>query len=171
MIEIVGLAARTGVWYPMWDHYGPYEERVAPGAFEDLDGPMVLRFDHTGLPLASMGPGRANTLTVWQDEEGLWYRAYIDDSPAGNNLLRAVQRRDAIESSFYGRMVEWEWDKDMAKLTLTRVSMARGDVAPVTYGANPYTSVEIPGNGTPTARTSGRRMLARMVVSPKEVTL
>jgi hypothetical protein len=54
---------------------GPFQERIAPGAFSDvLDNDVRLLINHDGVPLARTTNG---TLELKQDDTGLHYRAAL----------------------------------------------------------------------------------------------
>jgi len=99
----------------------PFIETIAPGAFRKtlMETPDVrLLINHSGLPLARTKNG---TLTLTEDDRGLYMDATIADTSEGRDL--------------------YKFD-DRSQRTLTEVSLADGDVSVVTYPAYPTTSVE-----------------------------
>ena len=135
-----GLASATGVEYRIHDYLGAYREVVRAGAFRATlaESPIVvLNINHAGLPLAST---RATppTLRLWEDDEGLQVEARLlsgFDEP--DRIAAGIARGDVSEMSFAFRTVSDVWDGDLR--TLQTVSLHRGDVSIVTYGANAHT--------------------------------
>lgn len=120
----------------------PFKESIAPGAFRKTlsETPDVrLLINHEGLPLARTKNG---TLTLREDERGLFMDAEIADTQEGRDLYTLVQRGDLDQMSFAFRVVRQKWSEDRSTRVLTEVSLADGDVSVVTYPAYPTTSVE-----------------------------
>jgi len=120
----------------------PFKETIAPGAFRKTlsETPDVrLLINHEGLPLARTKNG---TLTLTEDERGLFMDAVIADTNEGRDLYKLVERGDVDQMSFAFRVIRQKWNDDRSVRTLTEVSLADGDVSVVTYPAYPTTSVE-----------------------------
>jgi HK97 family phage prohead protease len=120
----------------------PFKENIAPGAFRKTlsETPDVrLLINHEGLPLARTKNG---TLTLTEDERGLYMDAIIADTTEGRDLYKLVERGDVDQMSFAFRVIRQKWNDDRSERTLTEVSLADGDVSVVTYPAYPTTSVE-----------------------------
>ena len=120
----------------------PFVERIAPGAFRKTltETPDVrLLINHEGLPLARTKNG---TLTLREDERGLWMDAVIADTQEGRDLYTLVQRGDLDQMSFAFRVIRQKWNENRTERLLTELSLADGDVSVVTYPAYPTTSVE-----------------------------
>lgn len=120
----------------------PFVERIAPGAFRKTltETPDVrLLINHEGLPLARTKNG---TLTLREDERGLWMDAVIADTQEGRDLYTLVQRGDLDQMSFAFRVIRQKWNETRTERLLTELSLADGDVSVVTYPAYPTTSVE-----------------------------
>ena len=120
----------------------PFVERIAPGAFRKTltETPDVrLLINHEGLPLARTKNG---TLTLREDERGLWMDAVIADTQEGRDLYTLVSRGDLDQMSFAFRVIRQKWSEDRSTRLLTELSLADGDVSVVTYPAYPTTSVE-----------------------------
>jgi HK97 family phage prohead protease len=120
----------------------PFIERIAPGAFRKTltETPDVrLLINHEGLPLARTKNG---TLTLTEDERGLFMQAEIADTSEGRDLYKLIQRGDMDQMSFAFRVIRQKWNEDRSVRTLTEVSLADGDVSVVTYPAYPTTTVE-----------------------------
>ena len=120
----------------------PFVERIAPGAFRKTlsETPDVrLLINHEGLPLARTKNG---TLTLSEDERGLYMDAVIADTQEGRDLYTLVQRGDLDQMSFAFRVIRQKWNENRTERLLTELSLADGDVSVVTYPAYPTTSVE-----------------------------
>ena len=120
----------------------PFKETIAPGAFRKTlsETPDVrLLINHEGLPLARTKNG---TLTLIEDERGLFMDAEIADTTEGRDLYKLVERGDVDQMSFAFRVIRQKWNEDRSTRTLTEVSLADGDVSVVTYPAYPTTTVE-----------------------------
>ena len=120
----------------------PFKETIAPGAFRKTlsETPDVrLLINHEGLPLARTKNG---TLTLIEDDRGLFMDAIIADTTEGRDLYKLVERGDVDQMSFAFRVIRQKWSEDRTTRTLTEVSLADGDVSVVTYPAYPTTTVE-----------------------------
>jgi HK97 family phage prohead protease len=120
----------------------PFIETIAPGAFRKTlsETPDVrLLINHEGLPLARTKNG---TLTLTEDDRGLYMDATIADTTEGRDLYKLVERGDVDQMSFAFRVIRQKYNEDRSQRTLTEVSLADGDVSVVTYPAYPTTSVE-----------------------------
>jgi HK97 family phage prohead protease len=120
----------------------PFIETIAPGAFRktlDETPDVRLLINHEGLPLARTKNG---TLTLTEDERGLFMDAVIADTNEGRDLYKLVERGDVDQMSFAFRVIRQKYNEDRSMRTLTEVSLADGDVSVVTYPAYQTTSVE-----------------------------
>lgn len=120
----------------------PFIETIAPGAFRKTlsETPDVrLLVNHSGLPLARTKNG---TLTLTEDDRGLYMDAQIADTTEGRDLYKLVERGDVDQMSFAFRVIRQKYNEDRSQRTLTELSLADGDVSVVTYPAYPTTSVE-----------------------------
>ena len=116
---------------------GSFQERIAPGAFSDvLDDDVRLLINHDGVPLARTSN---NTLSLKEDEDGLYYRAHLSDTQAGRDLYTMIQRGDISQSSFAFTISEESVDEDGVRV-IEKVERLI-DVSPVTYPAYQAASV------------------------------
>jgi HK97 family phage prohead protease len=134
--ELFGYALRFGSSYDM----GWFTESVDRGALEgaDLTDVRVL-FNHDSNIV--LGRTKAGTATVGIDDNGLWYRATLPDSPNGQNVKVALERGDVDQSSwgFYILSDTWEMRDGKDHRIIKRVGAVL-DASAVTYPANPDTS-------------------------------
>lgn len=141
--EVSGYASVFERGYEMYDMFGPYTEVVSAGAADATlaAGPeVVFRFNHTGVPMASTKSNKR--LEIWADETGLGQRAYLNPRRADVKLLvQAIEDEDVREQSFMFHITSGRWSPDYSEYRIDAFDLDRGDVGPVTYGANPHTSV------------------------------
>ena len=140
--EVEGYASAFEQGYEMYDWYGPYTEIVSVGAADKTlaaDPEVVFRFNHTGTPMAST---RNDRLMLWADDHGLGQRAWLNPKRSDVQLLvQAIEDEDVREQSFMFRITSGHWSPDYTEYRIDAFDLERGDVGPVTYGANPHTSV------------------------------
>jgi HK97 family phage prohead protease len=139
---VEGYASVFERGYEMWDMFGPYTEVVSAGAADRTlaaSPEVVFRFNHAGTPMAGTRNGR---LELWADETGLGQRAYLNPKRADVQLLmQAIEDDDVREQSFMFRIEAGHWSQDYTEYRIDAFDLDRGDVGPVTYGANPHTSI------------------------------
>lgn len=142
--------------------FEPYDMYGGPSAYgwiEQLDmhafdktlrekPDLHLLINHEGMPLARTKSG---TLALSVDGHGLRTESRLDRSDPDVQRLEAKMRRgDMDEMSFAFRVKAQKWeaapgfeDDDQSKRTLLEVSLHKGDVSVVNFGANPTTHAEI----------------------------
>lgn len=139
---VEGYASTTEQRYEMWDMFGPYHEVVSRTAFDrtlSADPMVVFRFNHGGTAMATTRNGR---LELEADAMGLRTRAWINPKRADvRDLITAMEDRDVTEQSFMFMITNGEWNEDFTEFRIAEVDLDRGDVGPVTYGANPHTLI------------------------------
>ena len=123
--------------------YG-WTERVDPGAFDvtlAAKPDLHLLINHEGMPLARTKSG---TLQLSTDSKGLLVEASLDRrDPDVQRLETKMERGDMDEMSFAFRVKADQWSDDDTERTLTEVSLHKGDVSVVNFGANPATSAQL----------------------------
>lgn len=131
---------------------GGWTEVVDPKAFNRTlrEKPDVhLLINHDGMPLARTKSG---TLKLSTDDTGLHVEAQLDrGDPDVQRLERKMTRGDMDEMSFAFRTLRDEWssteidgeDVPESNRRLLEVSIDKGDVSVVNFGANPATSTEL----------------------------
>ncbi len=153
-LVLVGYAS-TFEPYDMYggpQNYG-WIEQLDPHAFDKTlrEKPdLHLLINHEGMPLARTKSG---TLTLSVDSHGLRTESRLDRSDPDVQRLEAKMRRgDMDEMSFAFRVKAQKWEAapgfeedDQSKRTLIEVSLHKGDVSVVNFGANPTTHAEIKG--------------------------
>ena len=132
---------------------GGWIEQVDRGAFDKTlkaKPDLQLLVNHGGMPLARTKSG---TLTLSVDDGGLKTFAPLDRSdPDVQRLEPKMRRKDMDEMSFAFRVVKQRWDyapdfedDPYGLRIIEELSLHKGDVSIVNYGANPTTSAELKG--------------------------
>lgn len=140
-----GYAAKFEVPYDMnW-----FTEELGRTAFDRTDMADVrVLLNHD--PNNILGRTAAGTARIGVDNIGLWYEADLPDSPNGQNARAAIERGDISQSSWGFRLRadetgrrtgdKWEMRNGKEHRILTDVAHLL-DASPVTFPANPDTSV------------------------------
>lgn len=149
-----GVASVTNYWYEMFGGppYG-WEEMVVGGAFRKTlsESPdVVLRVNHTGTPLARTKSG---TLDLDENDQGLHDVARLDPRHSRVADLRIeMERGDLDEQSMAFRIARQRWEDEdgneadpmtAPRRKILEIILHRGDVGPVTFGANDATFVGV----------------------------
>ena len=109
---------------------------------------LHLLINHEGMPLART---KSDTLQLGVDRHGLKVTAQLDRSdPDVQRLEPKMRRKDMDEMSFAFRVKGQKWEcteefpeDNYALRTITEVSLHKGDVSVVNFGANPTTRAEL----------------------------
>ncbi|MFW6034066.1 MAG: HK97 family phage prohead protease [bacterium] len=140
--HLEGHASVTDVPYEMWDMFGPYEEIIDSGAFDqtlDADPDVAFLVNHRGVTMARTTNGN---LELAMDDEGLAVDAYTNPKRQDvSDLVTAIEDEDITEMSFAFMLEQGWWSDDFMTFKITQVDIDRGDVSAVNYGANPYTDI------------------------------
>lgn len=153
-VELTGYAST-------FEPYEMYGGPAAGGWIEQIDKKaftktlrespdLMLLINHEGMPLARTKSG---TLKLSVDSHGLKVSAMLDrGDPDVQRLEAKMRRKDMDEMSFAFRVKAQKWesmeefpDDLYAKRTILEVSLHKGDVSVVNYGANPTTHAEVKG--------------------------
>ena len=141
-----------------------YTETIKRGAFDKTlaSGPDVqLLVNHEGLPIARTTNG---SLRLSDVGNGLEFTATASASdPDAAAVATKVKAGLMDQCSFAFRVVDQNWNDDRTQRDITEVSMDRGDVSIVNYGANPNTSV------VARARLNGRRAPHSLYVAGESI--
>ena len=135
--KIVGYAAKfNSLSEEMWG----FREQIAPGAFTEALKKSDVRalFNHD--PNYVLGRQSAGTVTLMQDNVGLFYEIDPPDTQWARDIVSSIERGDIAESSFAfsmsGGVEEWDDTATPAIRTIKSVGNLY-DVSPVTYPAYP----------------------------------
>ena len=144
-LTLTGYASVFGNGYDVLGGppYG-WTERVDKRAFDATlaaKPDLHLLINHEGMPLARTKSG---TLQLSTDSKGLLVEANLDRrDPDVQRLETKMERGDMDEMSFAFRVKADKWSDDDTERTLTEVSLHKGDVSVVNFGANPATSAQL----------------------------
>lgn len=148
MVHLQGHASVVDVAYEMWDFWGPYDEIIDGGAFDETlaaDPDVAFLVNHRGLTMARTRPGPnggKSTLELEMDDVGLLTDAWVNPKRYDvSDLVVAVDDGNVDQMSFAFMLDEGWWNDDFTTFKITQVDIDRGDVSAVNYGANPYTDI------------------------------
>lgn len=120
---------------------GGFIETIDKEAFKELmergDLDVVSLFNHSADNLLGRTP---NTLTLRNDDNGLFMETELPDTELGRSVFTAIQRGDLKGQSFSFSNFEATWSKDFTRRNITKISNLY-DVGPVTFPAYPDTNV------------------------------
>lgn len=137
-VKVSGYASVFNDWAEI---AGLWEERVAPGAFDNvLTDDVRFLINHRDLPLARVSAG---TMSLSVDERGLKMETELDPSdPDVARIVPKMKRGDLREMSigFIVARDEWEHREDGSRRTILEVEELI-DVSIVTTPAFPSTEI------------------------------
>lgn len=122
---------------------GPFEERVARGAFIDSIGTDDVRalFNHD--PTHVLGRNKSGTLRMSEDSQGLAIEIDPPDTQFARDLMTSIKRGDISEMSFGFRAIKESWEGTRPKALRTLEKVRLFDVSPVTFPAYEGTDVAV----------------------------
>lgn len=117
-----------------------YSERIEPTAFEGADlSDVVFRVDHEGPVYARSSAG---TVQVWVDEHGLAQRSDLSKTQRSRDVFEDIEAGNYPQMSFAFTVAEDHYDKATHTRVIDRIAKVF-DVSPVSFPANPNTSLSI----------------------------
>lgn len=138
---IKGYAAKFNV---LSRKLGWFFEKIERGAFAGSISDDVVKalFNHnSSYPIGST---RNGTLSLKEDEMGLYCEITLPNTTGGNDTYESVKRGDVdgMSFSFFTKDDKWETDEQGRQIrTLREVELI--EVSPVTFPAYPQTSIGI----------------------------
>lgn len=147
MYNLLGIASVTETPYEMYDMFGPYEETIDHAAFNETlaaDPDVAFLLNHRGMTMARTRSkeGSQRTLSLRMVSEGLESDAWLNPKRQDvADLITAIDDGNIDQMSFAFMLEEGWWSEDFSTFKITKLSIDRGDVSAVNYGANPYTSI------------------------------
>lgn len=159
-MKVSGYAAK----YNQWSDIGWFREIIAPGAFADtLNADVRALFNHD--PNIVLGRTTNGTLTLREDETGLWMECTFPDTGAARDIYTLIQRGDITQQSFAFEVPSrgdiWSFpDKGDPERTLLKVKL--WDVSPVTYPAYEDTTVAARSMEAVRGKTEEQKHIQRM---------
>lgn len=137
--KIVGHAA---LFNSLSEDFGGWRERIAPGAFtESLNADVRALLNHD--PNFVLGRTKSSTLTLDEDDKGLYIEADPPEAAWSQDLLGSMRRGDIDQMSFGFFKKEDSWDEIDGELIRTLIKVELFDVSVVTYPAYADTSVAV----------------------------
>lgn len=141
--EVTGVASSVNSRYDL----GWFEEEIARGAFDEvLSDDVAVLFNHD----ANMVLGRTSsgTAKLFLTKEGhLAYSYKTPDRQLARDVEDMIRTGDVFQSSFAFTIEEetWRWAENEGEKDLRTITKVKRlyDVSPVTYPANPNTSVQV----------------------------
>ncbi len=119
------------------------EETIEPGAFtktlKEADVRALWNHDTNFV----LGRNKAKTLTLREDDKGLFYEALTPDTTWARDLAVSIDRGDVTQSSFGFRTIRDEWHQVDDVNTRRILEVELFDVSPVTFPAYPQTDVAV----------------------------
>lgn len=157
-LYFTGLASSTNSPYEMYDAAGPYNEVVAPGAFQaslalgsQLDVPLVIQHtDIRRIARTTIPVGMPGHLQLSETDQGLICLAQLD--PADPDVAYIVPKISSglvSEMSFRFEITSGEWSPDFTQFVINSAALQRGDVSICGYGANPNTVAALSRSAAP----------------------
>lgn len=145
-LTLVGYASVFDTSYPVagGPEHGGWDEIVDRAAFnrtlsEKPDTHLLI--NHAGMPLARTKSG---TMRLATDDHGLHVEADLDRrDPDVQSLEVKMGRGDMDQMSFAFRTIRHEFNEDLSERRMLEVSIHKGDVSVVNFGANPATSSQL----------------------------
>jgi HK97 family phage prohead protease len=149
-LQFTGFACVTDARYLMEDWLGEFGETVSKGAFKktlDEGADVAWLLNHRGMTFARTKSGTMKLSEVTEPGlspvigvTGLHTEALLDlGNPQVLAIRSAVERGDLDEMSFAFRVMRQEWNDTYDERYINEVSVDKGDVSLVNYGANPHT--------------------------------
>ena len=124
---------------------GWFRERIAPGAFSESIGKDDVRalFNHDENFI--LGRNKAGTLSMREDDRGLYVENEYPDTQAARDLVTSIERGDISQMSFGFQTIKdsWETEENAAKDLRTLEKVKLWDVSPVTFPAYQETDVAV----------------------------
>lgn len=160
VIVCAGCASRTCAdmaddsnAYEMEDAFGPWVESTVRGfASKTIRQGCDTAFlvNHGGVTMART---KAGSLDLDERADGLYYEGRLNPTRPDVQIIRAAVEDGAVdESSFAFRVIRQRWSDDYSQRWIQEISLDKGDVSPVNYGANPHTAGALSMRSLLTAR-------------------
>lgn len=166
-LYFTGLASSTNSPYEMYDAAGPYQEIVAPGAFQaslalgdQLDVPLVIQHtDIRRIARTTIPVGMPGHLQLSESSAGLVCLAQLDPAdPDVQYVIGKIQSGLVSEMSFRFEITSGEWSPDYSQFVINSASLQRGDVSICGYGANPNTFAAMSRSAQPMSDDAARKL-------------
>lgn len=139
--KIAGYAAVFDVWS---EDIGGFREMIRSGAFRNALKTSDARAQFNHDPNFILARQKSGTLTLREDEVGLWYEATPPDTEQARHVIEAIKRGDVDGNSFMFTVAldDVRWDGDIIRRVVDEIETLY-DVGPVVFPAYPQTSVSL----------------------------
>ena len=136
-----------------------WNERIDEHAFDEADmSDVVFRVDHEGPVYARSSAG---SIELGTDEHGLWNKADLSRTRRGRELYEDIAAGNYSQMSFAFTVAEDHIERDTNTRVIDRIAKVF-DVSPVSFPANPGTSLSVSTrariDGEIEARAAERRL-------------
>lgn len=137
------IAGHIAVFNSLSEDLGGFREIIRPGAFAKTLQEADIRalFNHDSNFV--LGRNKSGTLTVSEDERGLYIEVDVPDTAWARDLLVSMRRGDIDQGSFAFRTVKDDWKERDGQLIRELAEVRLYDVSVVTYPAYPATSAYV----------------------------
>lgn len=146
VVDVDGVSHIRGygaVFNELSEDLGGFRERIDPGAFaktlQEADVRSLWNHDANYV----LGRNRSGTLTIREDDRGLYYDVIPPETQWARDLMVSLERGDVDRSSFGFRTIRDTWTQDeQGSVVRTLKEVELFDLGPVTFPAYPQTSAE-----------------------------
>lgn len=141
--KIEKLVGHAAVFDKLSLDLGGFREKIAPGAFKkSIKGDDIRAlFNHDRNYV--LGRTRSKTLTLKEDDQGLYTEITPPDTTWAKDLMKSVDRGDITQMSFGFETIADSWEKKEKEDIRTLEEAKLFDVSPVTFPAYPDTDVSV----------------------------
>lgn len=122
---------------------GGFKEKIRPGAFSKTLGEADVRALLNHDPNYVLGRNTRKTLTLKEDDTGLWTETNPPDTQWARDLMVSMKRGDIDQMSFGFRVIRDEWTEQPFGIQRELVELQLFDISPVTFPAYLQTSVGV----------------------------
>lgn len=137
---IEGYIAKFNVWS---EDLGGFIERLIPGAFSKTIREADIRALWQHNPEMVLGRTKNGTLTLVEDDVGLFMRAFPPNTTWARDAVTSIKRGDVDQASFGFDAIRDQWDWNAKPVTRDLIEVALFDVSPVTFPAYPQTTMAV----------------------------
>lgn len=145
--DVLRLSGHAAVFDSVTNIGGWFDEVIRPGAFSraiESGQDVALLFNHD--PNTVMARTTNGTLTLREDEVGLWFEAELDPrDPDAQRVVAKVERGNVSQGSFAFDVVSETWHQREPRALRELTDLNLYDVSPVTYPA--YSDTEVFARG------------------------
>ncbi len=142
--KLIGYAALfDSLSEEMWG----MRELIAKGSFQETIKKDDVRMLWNHDPNFVLARNRSGTLTLREDDKGLYFEAVPPDTQWARDLIVTIKRGDVTQNSFGFQILDESWEKKDGKDIRTVKKVKLYDVSPVTYPAYPETQVWVRSKG------------------------